>query len=383
MVSTPDLFTKRVVDELVRFPARRKQLMSKGKISKLSTIIQPIRKGDQYIIPESSPTWTNLLRLDWTIQLSEQPQYYEEMSRETEEMKGEYEIPDELRRILGDDSPFHVQYLSTADPARPLLPLEAILGFSLDALKINSSETVLKRDDLIQYVLASKLPIGMINLSGKHREEPPIQFVTAKNEQVDVILILVFLQDEMGILVQEDDQHRVPIELLPNPIKRRWEDAGRIDFSRAPPPGPVVPRRPKPLVARAAQLDSSLVPAEPQVRKLPTVAPRVAPVSAAPVSAVPAASASASSVRRPLPVVAASAAPAASASASSVRRPLPMVAASASAAPASAAPIPRRKLPTVARGPVIPIQSLQPIPEFGRRQLPKVARVVRAAQNND
>jgi hypothetical protein len=59
-VSTPQLFTKRVIDELIRFPARRKQIMSQGKISKLSTILQPIRQGDQYIIPESSPTWTNL-----------------------------------------------------------------------------------------------------------------------------------------------------------------------------------------------------------------------------------------------------------------------------------------------------------------------------------
>ena len=83
-VSTPELFTKRVLDELVRFPARRKQLLTRGDISRVSKIMEPIRQGDEYIIPESSPTWTNLLRLEWTRQILEEPEYYEEMSSRDE-----------------------------------------------------------------------------------------------------------------------------------------------------------------------------------------------------------------------------------------------------------------------------------------------------------
>jgi hypothetical protein len=75
------LFIKRVIDELIRFPMRRKQLMTRGQISKVTKIMEPIRQGDEYIIPEGTPTWTNLLRFEWTKQALETPLYYEEMSR--------------------------------------------------------------------------------------------------------------------------------------------------------------------------------------------------------------------------------------------------------------------------------------------------------------
>ena len=86
-VSTPILFTKRVIDELVRFPARRKQLLKRGRISTVTKIMEPIRHGDEYIIPEDSPTWTNLLRLEWTHKILEKPKYYEEMSRELDKVE--------------------------------------------------------------------------------------------------------------------------------------------------------------------------------------------------------------------------------------------------------------------------------------------------------
>jgi hypothetical protein len=46
MVTTSELFTKRVIDELVYFPARRNQLMKKD-VSSVSKIMKPDRKGDQ------------------------------------------------------------------------------------------------------------------------------------------------------------------------------------------------------------------------------------------------------------------------------------------------------------------------------------------------
>ena len=44
-VSTAELYVKRVIDELVRFPNRRKQLTQRSEISRVSTIIQPIHQG--------------------------------------------------------------------------------------------------------------------------------------------------------------------------------------------------------------------------------------------------------------------------------------------------------------------------------------------------
>ena len=130
-VSTPELFTKRIIDELVRFPNRRRQLMRRGEVSKVSTIVAPIRQGDQYIIPESSPTWTNLLRLDWARQIPEEPKYYEEMSREAtveNEQPPEGEMPAALEAILGEGTSLRLSIPDVPDETKPLTPFQGILG---------------------------------------------------------------------------------------------------------------------------------------------------------------------------------------------------------------------------------------------------------------
>jgi hypothetical protein len=264
-VSTPTLFTNRVIDELIRFPARRKQIMSHGKISKLSTILQPIRQGDQYIIPESSPTWTNLLQLEWLQQASEKPRYYEEMSREDEDdRKYEEPMPDELKKMLGDHTPFHLMDLP-AGGVQPLMSLLGILGMTAEELGLKESDTILSIDSLIAYVKAKQRPIGMINF----RSEPRVHFVTPYPGSFDSVLLLVFLPNRMGLLVQYDDTPTIFIEALPEDIRRRWRDAERVQFEKIAPPGPAPSLQPLPLLAQEQQSDA------PKKLKKPGIAPAV------------------------------------------------------------------------------------------------------------
>ena len=272
-VSTPMLFTKRVIDELIRFPARRKQIMSQGKISKLSTILQPIRQGDQYIIPESSPTWTNLLQLEWLQQASEKPRYYEEMSREDDQDDRKYEepMPDELKMMLGDHTPFHMMDISTGG-VQPLMTLLDILGMTAEELGVKEDDTVLSIDQMVQYVKVKQRPIGMINFRG----EPRVQFVTPYPGSFDSVLIVVFLPDRMGMLVQHNDTPTVYIDALPDTIRRRWKDAGRVEFEKIAPPGPAPSIQSLPLLAQEQAMEAP--------KKLPK--PGIAPAaseSAAPI----------------------------------------------------------------------------------------------------
>jgi hypothetical protein len=262
-VSTPLLFTKRVIDELIRFPARRKQIMNHGKISKLSTILQPIRQGDQYIIPESSPTWTNLLQLEWLQQASEKPRYYEEMSREDDDDKKYDEpMPDELKQMLGEHTLFHVMDIAI-DPEQPLLPLLGILGMTAEELGVEEGDTILSIDQMVNYVKTKKLPIGMINF----RSEPRVQFVTPYPGSFQSVLLLVFLSNGMGLLVQHDDTLTISIDALPDAIRRRWKDAGRVEFEKIAPPGPAPSLQPLPLLAQEQPS------AAPKLKK-PGVAPK-------------------------------------------------------------------------------------------------------------
>jgi hypothetical protein len=81
-VNAVQLFVLRIIDELLRFPEKRKQLMEK-EVSALVTLKDAVIIGkdkDQYIIPENTSAWFNLLRMDWAAEQKEQPLFFEEMS---------------------------------------------------------------------------------------------------------------------------------------------------------------------------------------------------------------------------------------------------------------------------------------------------------------
>ena len=80
-VSTPTLFARRIMDELIRFPKRRRELMAQ-EVSQLSGIQSAVRIGeDQFLIPEKGSTWIDFLRMDWRLKGKSRPQFYEEMAR--------------------------------------------------------------------------------------------------------------------------------------------------------------------------------------------------------------------------------------------------------------------------------------------------------------
>ncbi len=233
-VSTPELFVKRVIDELVRFPNRRRQLMKRGEISKVSTIVQPIRQGDQYIIPESSPTWTNLLRLDWARQIPEEPKYYEEMSREVtaeNEAPPEGEMPDALAAILGEDTPLRVSVPDVPDASQPLMPFTGLLGVTLDQLGLSDKATELKKENLVKFVQIKSKPVGLINL---REDEPTIEFVRPFTGAFDAVTIFVFLPDQIGLLIQEEGDSTVKIAALPEALQERWKQAAIVQLKRKP-----------------------------------------------------------------------------------------------------------------------------------------------------
>jgi hypothetical protein len=264
-VSTPELFTKRVIDELVRFPAKRKQLMKRGEISRVSTIVQAVRQGDQYIIPESSPTWTNLLRLDWARQVPEEPKYYEEMSREAPEtlspvsaISTDTAIPASLQAILGRDTRFKLKVPDIKDRTQPLAPFTAILGVTLGQLGLEDTATGMTRDNLIKYVSLTSKPIGVINIVSaptaagagavaENIDTYEAEFIRPFSGSFDAVTILVFLPDQIGLLMEEDGDPTVKISALPEALQKKWRTASLVQKKPAVAREPtVVDNAPKP-----------------------------------------------------------------------------------------------------------------------------------------
>jgi hypothetical protein len=236
-VSTPELFVKRVIDELVRFQNRRKQLMKRGEISKVSMIVAPIRQGDQYIIPESSPTWTNLLRLDWARQIPEEPKYYEEMSREPDaenEQPPEGEMPADLVTILGEDTLLRLSVPDVTDADKPLMPFTGILGVTLAQMGLADDAKKLKKENLIKYVQTTSKPIGMIDLTENNTNDDGIQFIRPFTGSFDAVTIFVFLPGQTGLLIQEEGDATVKIAALPEALQELWKQAGVVQLKRKP-----------------------------------------------------------------------------------------------------------------------------------------------------
>ena len=99
-VDTATVFVRRVVDELLLFPEKRKQIIEqrvkKTGIFKTAIEVKGEDKGSkQYIIPDTSPRWQELLSLLWSTSTRDDIQAMEEISGDAppEEETGACAIP--------------------------------------------------------------------------------------------------------------------------------------------------------------------------------------------------------------------------------------------------------------------------------------------------
>ena len=217
MVNTSELFTKRVIDELVYFPQRRNQLMKKGDISKVSKIIKPVRIDDQYIIPEESVSWVNLLRLEWLKTESDGPKYYEEMSREGEEEPevSVKRLPEALQTLLGEDSTLQFYVPDNQDPAQPFVSFSSILQIELDKINMAPTSTTLTEDNLTKYIKYMKRPIGCIDMDTNKRI-----YASPFDDKSGRILMFVRIGNQIGLLIEKEGDDTVPLALLPKSTKK-------------------------------------------------------------------------------------------------------------------------------------------------------------------
>ncbi len=94
-VNTTDLFVRRVIDELARFPVKRAQLLN-DTVSDLTIITRGVRIDDQYVVPQKSYHWIDLFaRLAGRLEGKdlEKPKFYEEFGR------GPEDIPADISRM--------------------------------------------------------------------------------------------------------------------------------------------------------------------------------------------------------------------------------------------------------------------------------------------
>ena len=73
------LMVKKLIEELIRFPQKRAEILA-NKVRKYTKLTKGFRSGDQYIVPEDSGDWSELLRFEWRKTDVEEAKYFEEFA---------------------------------------------------------------------------------------------------------------------------------------------------------------------------------------------------------------------------------------------------------------------------------------------------------------
>ena len=63
-VPADKLLVRKLIEELARFPEKRKELLQQD-VGQYVRIFAPFRSGDQYIVSEDLPAWSEMLRMEW------------------------------------------------------------------------------------------------------------------------------------------------------------------------------------------------------------------------------------------------------------------------------------------------------------------------------
>jgi len=212
-VSATHILLLRLIEELLRYGVRRKQLFDQ-KVSQLAVLDDPVRIDDQYIIPEKSSAWANLLRLEWFETNSAKPLYLEEMSElnpaiDAALSKSITHLPIVLKDFLGEDplvERLHL-YPSATSTVTPFLSLLNVLPADIG---LNDQSREMTEAEISLLVRKTKMPIVQIDLRKEQIS------VISKQAQRDLLLgyPVFVLRDEIPIslLVRDTENPTILVE---------------------------------------------------------------------------------------------------------------------------------------------------------------------------
>jgi hypothetical protein len=215
-VSAPRVLLLRLIEELLRYGERRRQLLEQD-VSRLATLDRPItlgkpgQVGKERIYPEKSAAWYELLRLEWSAKLDENAVYIEEMGREGAAAVAAPLAPQEDSTALPPSLQTVLNGSAEADPKTGALrllraPFESIftpIGLITKQLGI-AKDTVAMTDKMIrEAVQMTARPFVQIDL----RADPP-EVIAKKAKRIlfPGIPVIVITETGPALLVRNPEE---------------------------------------------------------------------------------------------------------------------------------------------------------------------------------
>jgi hypothetical protein len=231
----------RLLDELLRLPEKRRQLLYKD-VSYLSSPSKTIKIGDQTIIPEVNTQWYQFL-IEETLQKPlEQPKFFEEFSREDNDPRNTvsesvYMLPEKLIKLIGDAAAENLRIWKASNLYNLLktlnIDLTAIAGGEQDIKKLNKEIINKIRNE-------KKHTIGQLDLT-----DPDEGIIGYSQKTSDIVLIILLESGDVGFIVNSKTPRRPYIEKTDLGLLEAAVDA----MPRPPVRFPKLPKAPIPITA--------------------------------------------------------------------------------------------------------------------------------------
>ena len=217
-VNMANLLMLRLFDEILRYSQHRREIFE-NKISRLVFLNEPIFIKDQYIIPENSLEWSELLRSGSVTRKSEASKFFEEFSSgqltEKEEEDELFELPLKVSAYLEltDISKFKFLVVTEQSSLTPILNYiganEKHIKYDGITPSFNIKELIEITKDIKKYIIQINTLIEPFNIR---------RFTTIDNKQP--IIILLITKDKTGFIVKNSSSiylnySDIPTVLLP------------------------------------------------------------------------------------------------------------------------------------------------------------------------
>jgi hypothetical protein len=218
-VDAKGLLIKKLIEEIIRFPIKRAELLN-NKVRQYTKLTTGFRAGDQYIVPLESASWDELMRMEWTKDVSEQPRYLEEYSSIEPRVPSAPEEAEEPSFAVADMPELLVKYINnkalsdsyTYFSATSILPI--LEGMGITAAELESKGQVMDApilitQEVVTYV-AARLKLSVYQLLYEEAKPFSPSFLTSiamfDEKTRAPFLFFVQLDDgSVGIISAESD----------------------------------------------------------------------------------------------------------------------------------------------------------------------------------
>jgi hypothetical protein len=220
-VNGKEILIYRLFEELLRFPDRRLQLIpylrealswpkvqvkeKKTAVPLLVQMKEAVQIEDQWILPESSLAWYDLLRLDWIQAQKETKLFFEEMSGTKEKEEEGAALPPLLQALFtggkNDEKGKRLfLYRTTSTDSTLLLPYLVPFGVGPEDIGLARDAKMLTESSAKELLMLIKRPILQIDIRDQTQQPKVLSYSLIGNQATPNPFILIVLPDGLAML---------------------------------------------------------------------------------------------------------------------------------------------------------------------------------------